>query len=86
MSGQELGAALAHVGINCADEEEARRTARTLCALFGLEYRPGGKSVFAGSIAECMKSPGRGRNGHIAIAVDDLESAVVLLEERGSGL
>ena len=57
MTEKEIGFSLAHVGINCADEEEARQTAQTLCALFGLEYRPGVKSVFAGSAVECMKSP-----------------------------
>ena len=39
MTEKEIGFSLAHVGINCADEEEARQTAQTLCALFGLEYR-----------------------------------------------
>lgn len=36
-----LGFSLAHVGINCADEAQAEQTAKTLCALFDLEYKPG---------------------------------------------
>ena len=86
MTEKEIGFSLAHVGINCADEEEARQTAQTLCALFGLEYRPGVKSVFAGSAVECMKSPCRGRNGHIANATGDLEGASALLRRRGVAL
>ena len=82
MTEKEIGFSLAHVGINCADEEEARQTAQTLCALFGLEYRPGVKSVFAGSAVECMKPPCRGRNGHIAIATGDLEGASALLRRN----
>lgn len=53
----EPGLSLAHIGINCADEESARQTAAALCGLLGLEYRPGEKSIFAGSIVECMKPP-----------------------------
>lgn len=79
----ELGLSLAHIGINCADEESARQTAAALCSLLGLEYRPGEKSIFAGSIAECMKSPYRGRNGHIALAVSDLEKAICHLRRQG---
>lgn len=79
----EPGLSLAHIGINCADEESARQTAAALCGLLGLEYRPGEKSIFAGSIAECMKSPYRGQNGHIALAVSDLEQAVCCLQGQG---
>ena len=39
--------------------------------------------VGAGSAVECMKSPCRGRNGHIAIATGDLEGASALLRRRG---
>ena len=48
------------MGINCADEAEAEQTAKTLCALFGFEYKPGNSSIFAGSAVECNKAPGRG--------------------------
>lgn len=78
-----LGFSLAHVGINCRGEAEAQQIARTLCALFGLEYKPGNKSIFAGSAVECMKSPYLGKNGHIAIATDDLEEAISQLSGQG---
>ena len=60
-----MGFTLAHVGINCANADEAAQTAKTLCALFGLEYKAGNSSDFAGSMVECNKAPGRGANGHI---------------------
>ena len=55
-----LGFELAHIGVNCENEAEAERTAKTLCALFGLEYKAGNSSIFAGKAVECMKKPGRG--------------------------
>ena len=54
-----MGFTLAHVGINCANADEAAKTAKTLCALFGLEYKAGNSSDFAGSMVECNKAPGR---------------------------
>ena len=71
-----LGFSLAHVGINCADEAQAEQTAKTLCALFDLEYKPGNSSIFAGSAVECNKAPGRGANGHIAIGTNNVDRAV----------
>ena len=71
-----LGFSLAHVGINCADEAQAEQTAKTLCALFDLEYKPGNSSIFAGSAVECNKAPGRGTNGHIAIGTNNVDRAV----------
>ena len=55
-----MGFTLAHVGINCANADEAAQTAKALCALFGLEYKVGNSSDFAGSMVECNKAPGRG--------------------------
>ena len=52
-----LGFSLAHVGLNCENEAEAGQSAKTLCALFGFEYKPGNSSIFARSEVECMKSP-----------------------------
>ena len=78
-----LGFSLAHVGINCADEAQAEQTAKTLCALFDLEYKPGNSSIFAGSAVECNKAPGRGANGHIAIGTNDVDRAVYHLGLRG---
>ena len=78
-----LGFELKHVGINCADEAEAEKTAKTFCALFGLEYKPGNSSVFAGSAVEVMKSKGAGCHGHIAFKTNYIDRAVNYLEYRG---
>ena len=78
-----LGFELAHVGVNCADDKEAEQTAKTLCALFGLEYKAGNSSIFAGKAVECMKKPGRGKNGHIAIGTNSVDRAVYHLGRQG---
>lgn len=78
-----LGFQLAHVGINCADEAQAEQTAKTLCAIFGFDYKPGNSSIFAGSAVECNKAPGRGANGHIAIATNNVDRAVYHLGRKG---
>ena len=78
-----LGFSLAHVGINCADEAQAEQTAKTLCALFDLEYKPGNSSDFAGSAVECNKAPGRGAHGHIAIRTNNVDRAIYHLGLQG---
>ena len=79
-----LGLELKHIGINSENEEEAAKTAKTLCALFGLEYKPGNSSIFAGKEFEIMKSKGRGTNGHIAIAAWDVDRAIYHLSRNGA--
>ena len=79
-----LGLELRHIGINSDNEEEAARTAKTLCALFGLEYKPGNSSIFAGKEFEIMKSKGRGKCGHIAIATWDVDRAIYHLSRNGA--
>ena len=73
----------AHMGINCANSEEARKGAALLEALFGLTVREGNSSVFAGKDVELMKSPYLGKNGHIAIGTPDVAAAVEELKSRG---
>lgn len=78
-----LGLSLAHVGINCGDAGEAEQTAKALCAIFGFEYKAGNSSDFAGKAVECMKKPGRGTHGHIAIATNSVDRAVYHLGRQG---
>ena len=78
-----LGFELRHIGLNCAGEEEAEKTAKMFCALFDLEYRPGNASVFAGSAVECMKKPFLGEKGHIAIGANSVDRAIYHLGLRG---
>ena len=74
---------IAHVGINCENEEEAIRNAKLFEALFGLTVKVGNSSVFAGTAVELNKKPGRGKHGHIAIGTPDVAAAVADLESRG---
>lgn len=78
-----LGLSIRHLGINCADEEEAARTAQALCAVFGWDYKPGNSSVFAGTAVECMKEPGLGEHGHLAVGTNNIERAIYHLGRQG---
>ena len=75
--------ALEHVGINCANPEEAAELAQLLSTLFNLNPRHGNKSEFAGTYFECMKEPFLGTNGHIAMRTADLTAAVEELKAKG---
>ncbi|MDO4270803.1 MAG: VOC family protein [Eubacteriales bacterium] len=74
---------LAHIGINAANEAEARKIAELFGALFGFELKPGNSSIFAGPGVEVMKEPYKGTNGHIAIGTPDVSAAKAELEARG---
>jgi len=78
-----LGFELVHVGVNCANEAEAEQSARTLCSLFGFDYKAGNSSIFAGTAVEYMKAPYLGTNGHIAIGTNSLDRAVYHLSRQG---
>ena len=78
-----LGLELAHIGVNCRNEEEASGTAAAFSDLLGAEYRAGRSSIFAGSAVECMKAPYLGRHGHIAVGTSSISRAVFHLERRG---
>lgn len=78
-----LGFELRHVGINCADEAEAERTAQMFSTVFGWEYKPGNSSVFSGTAVECMKTPYLGERGHIAVGTNNVERAMYHLGLHG---
>ena len=80
---EELGFELRHVGINCADEEEADKVAGRFDEIFGFSKKTGNSSVFAGTAVEAMKTPYLGKNGHIAIGTTDIEKAVAYLKAQG---
>lgn len=80
---EQLHYQLAHIGMNCRDEEEARETADLLQKLFGWEQKETEGSIFAGDGFEIMKHPFLGRLGHAAILCDDAAQARKQLEERG---
>ena len=74
---------LAHIGLNCVDEETAVSVADRFSQIFDLETRVGNSSVFSGKIVEAMKTPYLGEKGHIAIATDDVDAARAYLEKKG---
>ena len=78
-----LGFELRHVGINCADEVEAERTAQMFSTVFGWEYKPGNSSVFSGTAVECMKTPYLGERGHIAVGTNNVDRAMYHLGLHG---
>ncbi|MEG2420446.1 MAG: bifunctional 4-hydroxy-2-oxoglutarate aldolase/2-dehydro-3-deoxy-phosphogluconate aldolase [Oscillospiraceae bacterium] len=78
-----LGFSLAHVGIACGDAENAAKTAKTLCAIFGFPYKEGNSSDFAGTAVECTKKPFPGTKGHIAISTHSVSRAIYQLARQG---
>lgn len=81
-----LGCKLLHIGINAASAEQAGQIASGYCDVFGLAYLPGRSSVFAGDMVEVMCAPGLGKNGHIAVQVNDLRRAVAYFRTIGHPL
>ena len=79
-----LGLELGHIGINCADEAEAAKTAEVLGSLLSMAVKPGNSSIFVGKKEfEIMKKPGRGTHGHIAILTNNVDRAIYHLGRRG---
>ena len=78
-----LGLELRHVGVNSGDPHSAARDAKQLAQLLGWEMKDGNTSVFVGGGFEIMKQPWRGRNGHVAVACNDIRRAQWHLERRG---
>ena len=78
-----LGLELKHVGINSGSPEQAMKDAEMIAKLLNWPIKDGGKSTFAGTAFEMMKTPFRGTHGHIAIATNSIERAKWHLEQRG---
>ena len=78
-----LGFELRHIGINTTSEEEAAKLAKTFCAMFDLEYKPGNSSIFAGREFECLKAKGKGSNGHICVVTNDVDRGIYHLGRKG---
>lgn len=78
-----LNMKLAHVAVNCTDDEEARDVANLLCAILGGAPEERTKSFFATPSFEIMKYNGRGTKGHIAISTPNLERAIWHMRRRG---
>lgn len=69
--------------LNCENEEQADQTASAFDGLFGFTKKSGNSSVFAGTAVECMKAPGLGAKGHIAVSTNSVARAKNYLEMMG---
>lgn len=78
-----LGFFLKHVGINSADEKESNATADAFEKLFGFKKQDFGGAYFNDTFVEVMKKPFYGRNGHIAIGVNNVERALYRFRRDG---
>ena len=71
-----------HVGINAADEAEHNTIADQLSQLIFTAPKTGASSTFVGGF-EVMKTPYLGKNGHVALGVNDIKRAVAYFEMMG---
>jgi 2-dehydro-3-deoxyphosphogluconate aldolase/(4S)-4-hydroxy-2-oxoglutarate aldolase len=79
-----LGFALAHVGINEENGENAGKSAELFSRLFHFAVAEGQDSFFLGEKEiEIMKGPGRGEKGHLAFATNDVSRALFYLDRQG---
>ena len=78
-----LGFEVGHIGINCADADEAMGVSEAFDQAFGFGVRQGNSSNFASDWIEVMKSMFLGKNGHIAVKTFNLPRAIDELGRRG---
>ncbi|WP_196604440.1 bifunctional 4-hydroxy-2-oxoglutarate aldolase/2-dehydro-3-deoxy-phosphogluconate aldolase [Pectinatus haikarae] len=78
-----LGFSLAHVGINCENAKQADSVTSRLAELFLQEKIEHDGAYFAGSMAEVIKSPFLGKNGHLCIDTNDMIRAVAYFRRKG---
>ena len=75
-----LGFELAHIGINCDNEEGAVNVAKTISQIFRTEPRYMNSAIFAGTAVEAVKSGGIGKYGHIGYYTNSIERAIAYFE------
>lgn len=78
-----LGFELRHIGINTADDDEAKSVADSFSMFMGMGIRELPISYFVGSALEIMKGQGRGPKGHIAISTNYMNRAIYHLQKLG---
>lgn len=78
-----LGLELMHIGLPCDTPEQAMKDAETLAKLLGFDIKEGNSSIMVGTEYECVKKPGRGLKGHIAIGCNNIKRAKWHMERRG---
>ncbi len=70
-----LGFELAHVGLNCSNESDAKATITRISEIFRFPKRIEGSKMSAGTCIEAMNTNGRGSYGHIGIYCNSCERA-----------
>jgi len=78
-----LGFEVKHVGINTAGLSEADNISSKLDQIFGFGIKNGNSSNFVGTGFEVMKGQGIGKNGHVAIATNNIDRAIYYLDQKG---
>lgn len=78
-----LGFQLAHVGINCGDENSAIGVAESISNLFRMQPRYMNSAVFAGTAVEAVKSNGWGKNGHVGFFTNSIPRAMAYFDALG---
>lgn len=78
-----LGYEIAHVGINCPDNEASMAVCKQFEKAFGFVTKEGSSSNFASSGIEVMKEKYLGANGHLAVRTNNIERAIADLEKKG---
>lgn len=78
-----LGFEFDHMGINADSAEKSEETAGLFEKAFGFVPKFGNSSNFAGPSLEITKSPGLGKNGHIAVKTNSMSRAIHYLKRRG---
>jgi len=80
---QVHGFTVVHLGINAANDGDAKAAAALFDKLFGFPLKEGNSSIFASDGIEIMKSGGLGKYGHIGIGANSLARAKAYFERAG---
>lgn len=78
-----LGFEVAHLGINCADDNESMAVCEKLNCAFDFSIKEGNTSNFVTNGIEVMKSMYLGKSGHIAVKTNSINAAIEELTKRG---
>ncbi len=79
-----LNISFEHIGINSSDASVAADTKDALAALLaGAPQKDGNASYFVSNAFEIMKSQGRGKMGHIALSVTNIDRAIRFFSAQG---
>ena len=78
-----LGFEVAHIGINTPDADAAMDVCKAFNDAFDFNVKQGNSSNFASTGVEVMKSMYLGKNGHLAVRTNKIETAIAELTKRG---